>query len=253
LRFKKGGDRMKVEEMEKLLDPQRLPRHIAIIMDGNGRWARKRHLPRVEGHKAAVRAVREVVETCGKLGVEVLTLYTFSTENWKRPKSEVGTLMALLKEQLRREAQELNKNNVQLRAIGEIDELPPDVAEELRRAIELTKDNTGLKLVLAVNYGGRREIARAARRLAEAALKGQIDPSRIDEDLFSKYLYDPDLPDPDLLIRTSGEMRVSNFLLWQIAYTELYITPVLWPDFRKEHLLEAILEYQRRERRFGGI
>jgi undecaprenyl diphosphate synthase len=253
LRSKRKVESMSVEELKKLLDPNNLPRHIAIIMDGNGRWAQKRHLPRTEGHKAAVQSVRETVEICGEIGVEVLTLYSFSTENWKRPEPEVRVLMSLLKEQLRRETDELDRNNVQVRAIGEVDQLPADVLRELERAIERTRDNTGLKLVLALNYGGRKEIARAVRMIADEVKSGRLNPDEIDENLLSRYLYTSDLPDPDLLIRTSGEMRVSNFLLWQIAYTELYITPVLWPDFRKRHLLEAVIDYQRRERRFGGL
>lgn len=253
MRSKRKVESMSVEELKKLLDPNNLPRHIAIIMDGNGRWAQKRHLPRTEGHKAAVQSVRETVEICGEIGVEVLTLYSFSTENWKRPEPEVRVLMSLLKEQLRRETDELDRNNVQVRAIGEVDQLPADVLRELERAIERTRDNTGLKLVLALNYGGRKEIARAVRMIADEVKSGRLNPDEIDENLLSRYLYTSDLPDPDLLIRTSGEMRVSNFLLWQIAYTELYITPVLWPDFRKRHLLEAVIDYQRRERRFGGL
>jgi len=253
LKFERDLSSLSVEELKALIDPDNLPRHIAIIMDGNGRWAQKRHLPRTEGHKAAVQSVRDVVEICGEIGIEVLTLYSFSTENWKRPRSEIRVLMAILREQLRRERERLNRNNVQVRAIGDVEVLPPSVLRELEKTIEQTKDNTGLKLVLALNYGGRKEITRAVKMIADEVKSGRLSPDEIDEDLISSHLYTCDLPDPDLLIRTSGEMRVSNFLLWQIAYTELYITPVLWPDFRKRHLLEAVIDYQKRERRFGGI
>ncbi len=230
-----------------------VPRHIAIIMDGNGRWAQQRGLPRIYGHRVGVESVREIVRTCASLGVEYLTLYTFSKENWKRPSDEVHTLMSMLRHLLRREVEELNRRNVVIRAIGRIEELPKDVIEELHRAIEITRNNTGLKLYLALSYGGRTEIVDAVRRLAEKIQAGEIQPGEITEDLFRAFLYDPELPDPDLLIRTSGEMRISNFLLWQIAYTELYITPTLWPDFRRKELLQAIEEYNRRERRFGGL
>jgi len=232
---------------------EKVPEHIAIIMDGNGRWAKKRGFPRILGHKIGIESVREVVRTCSELGVKYLTLYTFSKENWKRPKDEVGALMELLKRLVRQEVDELDRKNVSIRVIGRIDDLPKDVREELKKAIEKTKKNTGLKLYLALSYGGRTEIVDATRKLAEKIRSGEISPNEINENLFRKFLYDPELPDPDLLIRTSGEMRISNFLLWQLAYTELYITPTLWPDFRREELLKAIDEYQKRERRFGGI
>lgn len=230
-----------------------VPRHIAIIMDGNGRWAQKRGLPRIFGHRVGVESVREIVRACSSLGVEYLTLYTFSKENWTRPPDEVMTLMSMLRFLLRREIDELNKRNVAIRAIGRIDDLPEDVKGELHRAIELTKNNTGLKLYLALSYSGRAEILDAAKLLAVSYAKGKVDLGKLSEDDFGRYLYDPGLPAPDLLIRTSGEQRISNFLLWQIAYTELYVTPVLWPDFRRKHLIEAIKEYNRRERRFGGL
>ncbi len=230
-----------------------IPRHIAIIMDGNGRWARQRGLPRVFGHKVGVESVREIVRVCAELGVEYLTLYTFSRENWRRPPREVKTLMAMLRHLLRREVEELNRRNVSIRAIGRIHELPPEVQERLRWAIETTKNNTGLKLYLALSYGARAEIWDAALSLARAIQEGRVQPEELTEEDFRQFLYDPELPDPDLLIRTSGELRVSNFLLWQIAYTEIYVTPTYWPDFRRKDLLKAIEEYNRRERRFGGV
>jgi undecaprenyl diphosphate synthase len=235
------------------IERDKLPRHIAIIMDGNGRWARERGMPRIAGHKAGVKAVREVVSACGELGIEFLTLYTFSSENWKRPQSEVQALMGYLEEYMVREREKLDRNNVRLKVIGRLEGLPERVRERIRETEDLLKDNDGLTLVLAINYGGRWEIVDAVRRISEDVINGRLDPEGIDEGLFSRYLYDPEIPDPDLLIRTGGEMRVSNFLLWQIAYTELYITNVYWPDFRKRHLIEAILDYQRRERRFGGV
>jgi len=241
------------EEIKELIDKEKLPRHIAIIMDGNGRWAKARSLPRVEGHRNAVRAVHDVVETCGKLEIEVLTLYAFSTENWKRPSFEVRALMRLLRKQLREQTGELNENNVQLRTIGQIDRLPKVVRQELENSIELTKDNTGLILNLALNYGSRQEIVQAVHRIAQAVRNRTLDLNEIDEEQFANYLYTSNLPDPDLLIRTSGEMRVSNCLLWQLAYSELYITPVLWPDFTRRDLFIAIVNYQRRNRRFGGL
>jgi len=230
-----------------------IPRHIAIIMDGNGRWARQRGLPRVFGHKVGVESVREIVRVCAELGVEYLTLYTFSRENWRRPSREVKTLMAMLRHLLQREVEELNRRNVSIRAIGRLHELPPEVQERLRWAMETTKHNTGLKLYLALSYGARAEIWDAALRLVRAVQEGRVDPREMSEEDFRRFLYDPELPDPDLLIRTSGELRVSNFLLWQIAYTEIYVTPTYWPDFRRRELLKAIEEYNRRERRFGGV
>ncbi len=235
------------------LDFARLPRHVAIIMDGNGRWAKLRRKRRVEGHRAGIASVRDVVETSARLGLEVLTLYAFSVENWKRPKTEVSTLMGLLKRYLRLELETLLRNNIRFRVIGRMDELPRDVQDELRRGMERTAGSTGLLFNIALNYGGRTEITDAVRRLVADVLANGRDPSRVDEQLISSYLYTAGQPDPDLLIRTSGEMRVSNFLLWQIAYAEIWVTDVLWPDFRRRHLLQAVLDYQKRERRYGGI
>ena len=227
----------------------RLPAHVAIIMDGNGRWAAQRHLPRVEGHRAGIDAVRDTVETSARLGLKVLTLYAFSIENWKRPASEVSTLMLLLKRFLRAELDTLLANNIQFRVIGRTDELAPDVQGELRLAADRTASSTGLLFNIALNYGGRAEIVDAARRAMEAGVR----PEELDEARFAQFLYTAGQPDPDLLVRTSGEMRVSNYLLWQIAYAEIYVTETLWPDFRRRHLLDAILAYQTRERRSGGL
>ena len=231
------------------LNPDRLPAHVAIIMDGNGRWAAQRHLPRVEGHRAGIESVRETVETGARLGLKVLTLYAFSIENWKRPASEVSTLMMLLKRYLRLELKTLLSNNIRFNVIGRAADLAPDIREELEAAAARTAGNTGMLFNIALNYGGRAEIVDAARR----AISGGLDPASLDERRFSDLLYTGGQPDPDLLIRTSGEMRVSNFLLWQIAYAEIWVTDTLWPDFRRRHLLEAILDFQKRERRYGGI
>jgi undecaprenyl diphosphate synthase len=228
---------------------EQLPAHIAIIMDGNGRWAAQRHLPRVEGHRAGIDSVRDVVETSARLGIEVLTLYAFSVENWKRPRTEINTLMTLLKRYLRLELGTLLKNNIRFRVIGRKDELSPDVQHELDMAIAQTAGNGGMQFNIALNYGGRAEIVDAARRAIEAG----VAPADLDERRFAEYLYTAGQPDPDLLIRTSGEMRVSNFLLWQIAYSEIWVTETLWPDFRRRHLLEAVVAYQKRDRRYGGI
>ena len=228
---------------------ERLPAHVAIIMDGNGRWAAQRHLPRVEGHRAGIDAVRDTVETAARLGIRVLTLYAFSIENWKRPAAEVSTLMLLLKRYLRSELKTLLKNEIRFRVIGRMEDLAPDIQDELNTAIERTSTNTGMIFNIALNYGGRAEIVDAARRAIEAG----VPPDELTEERFSKFLYTAGQPDPDLLIRTSGEMRVSNYLLWQIAYAEIYVTDTLWPDFRRTHLLEAVLAYQKRERRYGGI
>jgi undecaprenyl diphosphate synthase len=231
------------------IDPGRLPAHVAIIMDGNGRWAARRHLPRVEGHRAGIAAVRAAVETSARLGLPVLTLYAFSVENWKRPAGEVGTLMALLKRYLRLELKTLLANDIRFRVVGRWDELPADVRAELARAEAETARNGGMQFNIALNYGGRAEIVDAARRAIEAGTPA----AALDEATFASFLYTAGQPDPDLLIRTSGEMRVSNFLLWQIAYAEIWVTDTLWPDFRCEHLLRAILDYQKRDRRYGGI
>ncbi len=235
------------------LDLSRLPRHVAVIMDGNGRWARARHLPRVEGHRAGISSVRSTVETAARLGLQGLTLYAFSTENWKRPRVEVLTLMALLKEYLRRELQTLLDNDIRFRVVGRMEGLDPSVVTALNEAIERTSPCAGMIFNVALNYSGRTELADAARSLAVDVAAGRLRPEEIDEGRISSRLYTAGQPDPDLLIRTSGEMRVSNFLLWQIAYSEIYVTPVLWPDFRCLHFLEALAEFQRRERRYGGV
>jgi undecaprenyl diphosphate synthase len=238
---------------ETILRKGNLPEHVAIIMDGNGRWARRRGLPRVAGHRAGIKAVREAVKGCGNLGVGYLTLYTFSVENWKRPAREVNALMRFLRETLQNETEELDKNNVRLSAIGRLDDLPDAVRRELERARKALDGNTGLNLVLALSYGGRAEILDAVRAIARDLDEGKLACDDIDDDLIGSKLYTGAIPDPDLLVRTSGEMRISNFLLWQIAYSELYITDTLWPDFRRKHLYEAIIDYQERERRFGRI
>ncbi len=237
------------EALARQVTFDRLPRHVAIIMDGNGRWAGQRHLPRVEGHRAGIDAVRDVVETSARLGLEVLTLYAFSIENWKRPATEVSTLMMLLKRYLRSELSTLLRNNIRFKVIGRPEALSPDVLSELSDAERKTAANTGMLFNIALNYGGRSEIVDAVRR----ALAAGLEPQDVDEERFSGLLYTAGQPDPDLLIRTSGEMRVSNFLLWQIAYAEIWVTDTLWPDFRCRHLLEAVLAYQKRERRYGGI
>ena len=235
--------------LARAIDPDRLPAHIAIIMDGNGRWARRRSLPRVAGHKAGIQPVRVTVETCARLGLRALTLYAFSVENWKRPRAEVETLWRLLHLYLRRELAEMHRHDIRFTAIGRIDELPEFVREELQSTIDSTAANSGLQLNLAINYGGRAELVDAVKALVADARRG----ATIDEAAISARLYTAGMPDPDLLIRTSGEMRVSNFLLWQIAYAELYVTETLWPDFTRAELLRAILDYQKRDRRFGGI
>ncbi len=237
------------ELLARRVDFDRLPAHVAVIMDGNGRWAAERHLPRVEGHRAGIDAVRDVVETSARLGFDVLTLYAFSVENWKRPAAEVSVLMELLKRYLRVELRALLSNNIRLRVLGHYEELPSDVRRELEVAQARTDGNHGMVFNIALNYGGRAEIVDAARRAIDAGLPS----SELDERQFSEWLYTAGQPDPDLLIRTSGEMRVSNFLLWQIAYSEIWVTETLWPDFRARHLLEAILDYQKRDRRYGGI
>ncbi len=235
--------------MLRQLDPGRLPRHIAMIMDGNGRWARKRRLPRIAGHRAGVASVREVVETCARLDIPVLTVYAFSKENWKRPKAEVDFLMDLLRDYMHKELEELCVNNIRVQVVGRAHELPTVVQEVLQRAVERTAANTGLVFNLALSYGGRAEIVDACREL----IRDGVNPDDVDESTFARRLYTGGQPDPDLVIRTGGEMRISNFLLWQIAYAELVVTDALWPDFRKRDLFAALLEFQRRERRFGGL
>ncbi len=236
---------------EKKLIKEKLPKHIAIIMDGNGRWAKKRSLARIMGHRKGMEVVREVVRTCHELDLEVLSLYAFSSENWQRPRSEVKALMTLLKRYLRSEIAELHKNNIKMNAIGDLKRLPEDVVSLVHEAIEKTKDNKGMVLNVALSYSGRGEIIRAVTEIGQKILTHQVQPSAIDETMLSQYLDTAGLPDPDLLIRTSGELRVSNFLLWQIAYTEMYVTDVLWPDFKKEDLYNALDDYQKRKRRFG--
>jgi undecaprenyl diphosphate synthase len=236
------------------LDAARLPRHVAVIMDGNGRWANRRSLPRVAGHRAGIEPVRMTVETCARLGFGHLTLYAFSVENWKRPATEVETLWRLLRHYLRRETAHLMKNNIRLRAIGRLEALSRDVRADLDEAVRRTEANSGLILNLAINYGGRAEIVDAVNRLLEdAQRRGTLSQLKVDEELLGRHLYTAGQPEPDLLIRTSGEMRISNFLLWQIAYAELYVSEVYWPDFDRTALLEALSAYQKRDRRFGGL
>ncbi len=237
------------ETILRQIDPARLPRHVAIIMDGNGRWAKSRRLPRMAGHRAGVASVRETVETAARLELGYLTLYAFSQENWKRPRAEVDFLMELLKEYARKELRALQENNIRFQVIGRVAELANSVRRELDNALEATRPNTGLVFNIALSYGGRAEIVDACRAL----IRDGVPPDAVDEDALARRLYTAGQPDPDLLIRTSGEMRVSNFLLWQIAYAELWVTSTLWPDFRKKHLLEALVDYQRRERRYGGV
>ncbi len=243
----------KVSEAELLaqIDLDHLPQHIAVIMDGNGRWAKRRHLPRIAGHRAGIRAVRQVVEASARLGVPYLTLYAFSVENWKRPPTEVKLLMNLLREYLKKEVDELNRQDISLGVIGRISELPAAVQRDLESALERTRRNTGLRLTLALNYGARAELVDAVRSLVDRLRRN--GSTVIDETTFSQHLYTRGLPDPDLLIRTSGELRLSNFLLWQVAYAEIWVTETLWPDFTQSHLFQAIIDYQRRERRFGGL
>ena len=240
-------------ELLRQIDRSALPAHIAIIMDGNGRWARKRGLPRVAGHRAGINAVREVVEGSAELGIPVLTLYAFSVENWKRPRVEVATLMQLLKEYLNKELDNIHKNNIQFRTIGRTDELDASVRVELEKGIARTQDNTGMIFNVALNYGGRAEIVDAVNRLFRNGGRELAANGGVSENDFARYLYTAGQPDPDLLIRTSGELRISNFLLWQIAYAEIWVTETLWPDFDKHHLHQAIIAFQKRERRYGGL
>lgn len=235
------------------LDPDRLPRHVAIIMDGNGRWAKKRLLNRIKGHEKGAESVRAVVKACREIGIPFLTLYAFSTENWQRPQMEVDALMTLLKKFLEAESEELLANNIRLRSIGETDRLPADVRHALNAVIHQTRRNDGLNLILALSYGGRCEILHAVRAIAVEAVAGRLTPARIDEALLSDKLFTGGIPDPDLLIRTSGELRLSNFLLWQLAYAEFHFTPTLWPDFGREEFVKILASYQQRERRFGKV
>ena len=241
---------MKESITDKILKGN-IPQHIAIIMDGNGRWARARALPRIAGHKEGINSVREITRVCGEIGVKHLTLYTFSTENWNRPKAEVKALMALLLSTIKKEIKELHKNNIKFSTIGNIASLPEGTIKGLQNGIDLTVNNTGLNLVLALNYGSRQEILKAVRNIIDKVKEGELDNTIINEEFFSSYLDTNNYPDPDLLIRTSGELRISNFLLWQCAYTEMYLTDTYWPSFRKKDLFKAILDFQNRERRFG--
>ena len=243
---------MKESTTDKILKGH-IPNHIAIIMDGNGRWARARALPRIAGHKEGINSVREITRVCGEIGVKHLTLYTFSTENWKRPSSEVSALMSLLLKTIKEEIIELHKKNVRFTIIGDLDTIPIKTANGLRDGIDMTKNNKGLNLNLALNYGSHQEIIRAVKNLVLKVQEGEIDPENIDKEKISEFLYTNNISDPELLIRTSGEHRLSNFLLWQIAYTEIYVTDLFWPEFREQELFDAILEFQSRERRFGNV
>src|ERR1700689_105788 len=235
------------------IDPPRLPRHIAVIMDGNGRWAKRRYLPRIAGHRAGASSARQVIETCARIGIPALTLYAFSLENWRRPQPEVDFLMRLLREYLKQELPEIHRNNIRMLVIGRTDQLPQAVRDDVRNAMELTAGNTGMKLAVALNYGGRAELVDAFNAILDRVRNNGQSGFRADEQTISEHLYTAGLPDPDLLIRTSGEMRVSNFLLWQIAYAEMYVTETLWPDFSRARLLEALTDFQKRERRYGGL
>ena len=231
----------------------KIPRHVAIIMDGNGRWAKAKNMVRIQGHRAGAESVREVVRAAGEFGVKYLTLYAFSVENWQRPKGEINTLMGLLEKFLRDELHELIKNNIRLQAIGRLSDLPEKVRTQLHECIQATRENTGLILIFALSYSGRVEIVEAVRSIVREIKLGHLDSAQIDEQVFSHHLYTRYYPDPDLLIRTSGEMRLSNFLLWQLSYTEIYITPTLWPDFRRGDFAEALIDYGNRQRRFGSV
>lgn len=240
-------------ELRKKIKLKKLPYHVAIIMDGNGRWAQERGLPRAAGHREGMESLRIVVKLCLEFKIKILTVFAFSTENWKRPREEIDILMSLLCEYIQKELDELNKQNVQIRAIGNIQELPLQAQKELKRAEKLTSSNHDLILNIALNYGGRLEIVEAARKIAIRVKNGEIEPLEIDESLFKQHLYTADLPDPDLLIRPAGELRISNFLLWQLAYTEFWCTPIYWPDFRENEFFQALLDFQKRKRRFGGL
>jgi len=245
-------ERKKID-YSQLIDADRLPRHIAIIMDGNGRWAKRKLLPRTMGHRAGMKSLKETVKACSEIGVPVLTVYAFSTENWKRPLQEVDYLMNLLVEFMHKELAELNEDNVHINVLGDYNSLPRKCQAEIDEALVTTRDNNGLVFNIALNYGSRNEILRAVNNLAQKVVSGDLSPGDITEDVFSSHLYTGGLADPDLLIRTAGEMRISNFLLWQIAYTEFYVADCMWPDFTREDLYKAILDYQQRDRRFGGI
>ena len=235
------------------LDANRLPQHVAVIMDGNGRWAQKRHLPRIAGHRSGVQSARHIIDTCARLDIPALTLYAFSMENWRRPKAEIDFLMRLLREYLRKELPTIHRNNIRLLVIGRTDQLPSAVRIDIERAMEQTAANSGMKLAVALNYGGRAELVDAFNQILDSMRHNGLANAPVDEEMISQHLYTAGLPDPDLLIRTSGEMRVSNFLLWQIAYAEIYVTETLWPDFTRAQLYEALLDFQKRERRYGGL
>lgn len=250
---KKEQSAAEVEELLKIIDKSKLPKHIAIIMDGNGRWAQKRGLPRTFGHRAGVESLRDIVKACVELNIKALTVYAFSTENWKRPQEEVNELMDLLVEYVYKEIDELCKNGVRVNPIGRLKELPPSAQDALNMAMEYSRENNGLILNLALNYGGRAEIVDAVKAIAFKVKNCSLEIEQIDDKTVSDHLYTAGQPDPDLLIRPSGDFRISNFLIWQLAYTEFWLSSVLWPDFRRVHLLRAIVDYQRRERRFGGL
>jgi undecaprenyl diphosphate synthase len=247
-----AANREEAELLEKI-DSRQLPEHLAVIMDGNGRWAQRRHLPRVAGHRAGVKAAREIIETCARLKLPCLTLYAFSLENWRRPQAEVDFLMRLLREYLKRELPSIHKNNIRLLIIGRSEQLPEAVRKDIQSAMSLTAKNSGMKLVVALNYGGRAELVDAFNTILQQVRSNGMAAFEADEQTISEHLYTAGLPDPDLLIRTSGEMRVSNFLLWQIAYAEIYVTETLWPDFSRARLLQALVDFQKRERRYGGL
>lgn len=248
--------RIKNKDLDELIaevDKSSLPKHIAIIMDGNGRWAKKRNLPRISGHRAGVEALRDVIKCSSNIGIEYLTLYAFSTENWNRPVNEVSGLMDLLVLYLRKEINELNRNDVRINIIGDISKLPQKAVSEIEKATKLTANNKGLTVNIALNYGAKSEILGAVKNICQNVMDNSLNIEDIDESIFSQYLYTKNIPDPDLLIRTSGEQRISNFLLWQIAYSELWFTEVYWPDFKSDHLIQAIVDFGQRQRRFGGL
>ena len=245
---------MSIKDVEdSIIDKNNIPKHIAIIMDGNGRWAKVHSLPRIAGHKEGIVSVRAITKICGDIGVKHLSLYTFSSENWRRPKNEVKALMRLLLLTIRREIKDLNKNNVRLTTIGNIGDLPDDARKGMEEGLKITENNSGLNLILALSYGGRQEILKMVQSIARKALNGEIEPEKISEDNIVNELDTAKIPDPELLIRTGGELRISNFLLWQIAYSEIYVTDIYWPEFREKELLDAVAEFQARERRFGHI
>jgi len=245
---------MSIKDVEdSIIDKNNIPKHIAIIMDGNGRWAKVHSLPRIAGHKEGIVSVRAITKICGDIGVKHLSLYTFSSENWRRPKNEVKALMRLLLLTIRREIKDLNKNNVRLTTIGNMGDLPDDARKGMEEGLKITENNSGLNLILALSYGGRQEILKMVQSIARKALNGEIEPEKISEDNIVNELDTAKIPDPDLLIRTGGELRISNFLLWQIAYSEIYVTDIYWPEFREKELLDAVADFQARERRFGHI